>query len=147
MASKSKVYFFKENVDVRISQRAMLKKTVERLFKAEGKRLNSMSYIFSTDENLRNINRQYLKRDYYTDIITFDLSENEEAISGESYISVDRLKENALKLGMPFREELWRLVLHGALHLCGYNDKTEMQRLQMRKRESHYISILLRGST
>jgi len=140
--SESKVYFFKEKVEVRVSQRVTLKKTVERLFKAEGKRLNTMSYIFSTDEDLRRINRQYLKRDNYTDIITFDLSENGNVIAGESYISVDRLRENALKLETPFRMELWRVVFHGALHLCGYRDKTKRQKKEMRAKENFYLQRL-----
>ncbi len=139
MGSKSKVYFYVDNITLRLTRRKVLKATVEALFKNEGKNLNRMTYIFCTDRKLREINRQFLNHDYFTDIITFDLSQDTKSIQGESYISLARVKENSLELNKPFQEELWRVIFHGALHLCGYSDKSEKKVLQMRRRENLYI--------
>lgn len=106
----------------------------------EGKKLDELSFNFCSDEHLLGINKQYLKHDYYTDIITFDLSE-EEGILGDIYISIDRVRENAKQNGAPFHVELKRVMIHGALHLCGLNDKTAKERLRMREKEDHYLSL------
>jgi rRNA maturation RNase YbeY len=98
-----------------------------------------LNYIFSSDKTLLNINRRYLKHDYYTDIITFDLSENSRQIIGEIYISVERVKDNAEKLRLSMVSELHRVIFHGALHLCGYNDKMKADMEKMRDREQHYL--------
>jgi probable rRNA maturation factor len=143
MASKSKVYFYSENVNIRLNGRKELKRVIEALFKKEGKELDRMNYVFCNDEEVRRINRQYLKHDYYTDIITFDLSEGNAAIRGESYISLHRIKANSLELKKSFNEELLRVIFHGALHLCEYDDKSEKKRLQMRKKEDYYISLII----
>ena len=140
MPSKSKVYFFSENVEIRLSRRTDLKKTIEALFKKEGKNLHRMNYVFCTDEKLRSINRHYLKHDYYTDIITFDLSEDKDAVQGESYISLDRVKVNALELKKPFNEELLRVIFHGALHLCRYRDKKPGEIREIREKVNFYLS-------
>ncbi|HEY6504393.1 MAG TPA: rRNA maturation RNase YbeY [Chitinophagaceae bacterium] len=141
MASKSKVYFFFET-PFSFSGRKQLKLAVEQVFQKEKIPISSLNYIFCTDMHLLEINRQYLKHDYYTDIITFDLSGKNEPVIGEVYISVDRVRENAKALGIPLSNELYRVVFHGALHLCGYNDKTKRQTTIMRERENHYITLL-----
>jgi len=102
--------------------------------------LGSLNYIFCTDRKLLEINRRFLKHDFYTDIITFDLSEEPGKISGEVYISVDRVKDNAKRMGESFSAEIHRVIFHGALHLCGYGDKREVEKRKMREREDHYIT-------
>ena len=136
--SKSKVYFFYQGVKPGLQDRTKLKKFIELVFKKEGKRLLSINYIFCTDKALLEINKQFLKHDLYTDIITFDLSESDE-ITAEIYISVDRVRDNAKRLNVSFKSELHRVIFHGALHLCGYGDKTKAQKVEMRSKEDFYI--------
>lgn len=138
MPSKSKVCFFFPNVNIRLSNRTDLKKHIESVFKKENRKLEFLNYIFCSDSDLLKINRKFLKHDFYTDIITFDLSENS-AIKGEVYISVDRVRENALKLGVSFKSELHRVIFHGMLHLCGYNDKSRAEKKLIRAKEDFYL--------
>lgn len=109
------------------------------LFIKEGQKLQSLNYIFCTDKFLLKINKKYLNHDFFTDTITFKLSEDSNGIEGEVYISVNRVKENARSLRIPFRLELLRVILHGALHLCGFEDKTAQQKQAMKKKEDSYI--------
>ena len=144
--SKSKICFFFDKTNFRLEKRTELKSFIELLFKKEKKRLSSLNYIFCTDKRLLEINRQYLKHDDYTDIITFDLSDSA-FTQGEIYISIDRVKENARILGLSFKSEIHRVVFHGALHLCGYGDKTKSQLEEMRKKEESYLSSYSKAST
>ena len=107
---------------------------------AEKRSLGTVAYIFVDDEELWRMNKQFLNHNAYTDIITFDYSE-QEAISGEIYISVDRLKENAEKHKVTLREELLRVMAHGVLHLCGYKDKSPIQQKQMRAAEERALKL------
>jgi probable rRNA maturation factor len=141
MPSKSKVYFFFET-PVSINNRKALKDAVEQVFINEKTSLATLNYIFCSDKRILEINQQYLNHDYFTDIITFGLSEKKDPVIGEIYISVDRLRENAIKLNNPFTKELYRVVFHGALHLCGYNDKKREQKIKIREREDFYINLL-----
>jgi probable rRNA maturation factor len=100
-----------------------------------------LNYIFCTDEYLLQVNRDFLQHDYYTDIITFDLSDTSKRVSGEIYISVDRVKDNALTQGVSFTEELHRVIFHGALHLCGYKDKKPAEVKAMRSAEDKYLEL------
>jgi rRNA maturation RNase YbeY len=136
--SKSKIYFFFQT-PVSLQQRTRLKKYVEGLFRKEKKKLQSLNYVFCTDEELLEINRQYLNHDYYTDIITFELSPKDSPIDGEIYISMDRVKDNARSLGQSFYMELHRVIFHGALHLCGYRDKRKSEIKKMREMEAKYL--------
>ena len=111
----------------RIPTRTLLKKSIINLFRKENKSLDSLSIIFCSDDYLLDINRKYLNHNYYTDIITFDLSAGDETI-GEIYISADRITENASKFEVPISTELTRVIFHGCLHLCGYEDKTAQQK-------------------
>ena len=137
-SSKSKVCFFFDGIKVPINNRTRLKKFIEDIFRAEKRKLIGLNYIFCTDKKLLEINRQFLKHDYYTDIITFDLSENS-AIIGEIYISVERIKHNSRILKEYFSNELLRVIFHGALHLCNYKDKTTSQIKIMRAKETFYL--------
>jgi len=137
-SSKSKVCFFFQDVKVNLTNRSGLKRYIQSIFKMEGKKLESINYIFCTDKALLGINRQYLKHDFYTDIVTFDLSETD-SVQAEIYISVERVKENARQLGVSFRSELHRVILHGVLHLCGYKDKSKEEKAKMRRKEDFYL--------
>ena len=141
--SKSKVYFFYQNVQISLSNRSGLKKFIESIFKKEVKRLASVNYIFVSDKALLEINKQFLKHNFYTDIITFDLSESTE-INAEIYVSVDRVRENAKILKVSFKSELHRVIFHGALHLCGYGDKTKAQKNEMSDKEDFYLDLYLK---
>ncbi|MBP8115370.1 MAG: rRNA maturation RNase YbeY [Chitinophagaceae bacterium] len=143
MPSKPKVYFFYQNVQISLSNRSGLKKFIESIFKKEVKRLASVNYIFVSDKALLEINKQFLKHNFYTDIITFDLSESTE-INAEIYVSVDRVRENAKILKVSFKSELHRVIFHGALHLCGYGDKTKAQKNEMSDKEDFYLDLYLK---
>ncbi|MEI9943832.1 MAG: rRNA maturation RNase YbeY [Chitinophagaceae bacterium] len=144
--AKSMVYFYYET-PVNIRNRAVLKKFIEGLFKKEGYKLKNLNYIFCTDKRLLDINKQFLSHNYYTDIITFPLSEAPNPIEGEIYISIDRVKENAMTEKEPLNRELLRVIFHGALHLCGYTDKTKREKEKIREREDFYINKYMRLSS
>ncbi len=133
------IKFHFEDIIFVFHQRKALKAFIEKIFLLEGKVAGELSFIFCDDEYLLQINRQYLSHDYYTDIITFDLSENKDKINGEIYISIDRVKENATTFKSSFSKELHRVIFHGVLHLCGHKDKTRMQKSQMRSLEDKYL--------
>lgn len=139
MPSLSKVWFFFENKNFSFQNRNPLKAFIEYIFKTEGKKLGSLNYIFCSDNRLLEINQKFLRHDFYTDIITFDLSDSL-AISAEVYISIDRVKQNAKNLGISFKSELHRIIFHGALHLCGYKDKSRREKEKIRKKEDYYLS-------
>ena len=124
-----------------LSNRTSLKSFIATLFKKEGKKLGEIHYIFCSDDYLLEINRQHLKHDYYTDIITFGLSSLGHPINAEIYISVDRVKDNAHQFNDTFKRELHRVIFHGALHLCGYKDKKAMDQQLMRKMEDKYLGL------
>lgn len=122
-----------------LPQKTSIRAFVETLFRKEKKKIAGINYVFCSDEYLLNINRSFLQHDYYTDIITFGLSEPGEPIEAEIYISTDRVKDNAQQVGVSFRDEMLRVIFHGALHLCGYKDKKRADVLLMRKKEDDYL--------
>jgi rRNA maturation RNase YbeY len=138
--SQSKVWFHFEVPGSILTNRRSLKKFLPRLFEKEGEKLSSLSYIFTSDNRLHEINKQYLKHDFYTDIISFALSEPGQGITGEIYISLDRVRDNAKTLGFSTLVELHRVIFHGALHLCGYKDKSRKEVLIMREKEDFYLA-------
>ena len=115
--------------------------TLPTLVKTEGYDLGEITIIFCTDEELLELNRQHLSHDYFTDIITFNYNE-ESTISGDLFVSTDRILDNAKQLEVPFTEELHRVCYHGVLHLVGYNDKTAEECLVMRAKENFYLTKL-----
>ena len=140
-ASEPKVYFFNNGQNPPLRNKIRLKKFLINLFKKEGIKLDSINYIFCKDRALLNANRQYLKHNYYTDILTFNLSDDDsDAVTAEVYISLQRIRENAKKFKTSVQSEIHRVILHGALHLCGYNDSTEKERGVMRKKEDFYLN-------
>jgi probable rRNA maturation factor len=120
---------------ISLTDRKRLKRFLVSLFKREKKPLAGLQYIFCSDPYLLEINRQFLQHDFYTDIITFELADRDQPIQGEIYISVDRVRDNAEIFASTINRELHRVIFHGALHLCGYNDKTENEQKKMRKME------------
>lgn len=131
---------------VSLKDRTRLKQFLVSLFEKEGKKLGELQYIFCSDDYLLDINRQYLNHDFYTDIITFDLSQKGHSINAEIYISVDRVKDNAQEYNSSLKKELQRVIFHGALHLCGYKDKTPAQEKEMRQMEEKYLALWARST-
>lgn len=113
---------------------------IEAILESEGFIEGDINYIFCTDDYLHKINVDYLDHDTYTDIISFDYTEGK-IISGDIFISIDRVKENALELDVLFSEELLRVMSHGILHYCGYLDKSEAEELLMRSKEDEKIKL------
>jgi len=124
---------------ISLGERTGLKRFLASLFRKEKIPMAELRYIFCSDDYLLEINRQFLQHDYYTDIITFNLAEKGHPINGEIYISVDRVRENARDFASPVRKELHRVIFHGALHLCGYRDKTNKEKLEMRNKEDRAL--------
>jgi probable rRNA maturation factor len=131
---------------ISLKDRQILKTTLISLFKREKKTLAELQYIFCSDARLLGINRQFLQHDYYTDIITFPLSAPSEPITAEIYISVDQVRENAQEFGNTVKNELLRVIFHGALHLCGYGDKTPREVKKMRQLEEKYLVLYERST-
>jgi rRNA maturation RNase YbeY len=139
-AKKTKVHFFSHDIPPSLKNIVNLKHFIELIFKKEMQSLNSINYIFCSDKVILEINKKYLNHDFYTDVITFDLSPNNKAISAEVYISIDRVRDNAKQLGLSIKSELHRVLFHAALHLCGYNDKKKKDMETMRKREEELLT-------
>jgi rRNA maturation RNase YbeY len=137
----AKVSFSYADRKLTYPQKNHLKAFVVTIFEQENRHLSELTYVFCSDEYLLQINKDFLQHDYYTDIITFDLSVSKEEISGEIYLSLDRVKDNALALGVGYQQELLRVIFHGALHLCGYKDKKKSEITEMRNREERYIRL------
>lgn len=135
------ISFFCEDIDFTLKEKAKVRNWIADTIKAEGfKRVGELSFVFCSDEYLLQINVQYLNHDTYTDIVTFDSSEEEDVISGDIFISVERIRENAEKFGVTERDELHRVIIHGVLHLCGYYDKTKQEKDLMSSKENEYLS-------
>ncbi|CAN5654093.1 rRNA maturation RNase YbeY [soil metagenome] len=132
------ILFHYVDIKVTIKGKKTIKDIVRVMFKKEKTPLNRLDYIFCSDDYLLDINQRFLKHNYYTDIITFDLSDSK-AVKGEIYISVDRVKENARLHKQPFYVEFARVIFHGALHLCDYKDKKNNEKTVMRSKEDFYL--------
>jgi rRNA maturation RNase YbeY len=124
----------------------VLKEAVKNLALNEGKVLKDLSLVFTDDDYLLEVNKQYLNHDYFTDVITFDYSSFPE-VSGDVMISLDRVKDNAQSLNQSFELEFYRVVFHGVLHLCGYKDKSEADEKEMRAKEDYYINRFVSRET
>lgn len=135
----SKVELFYEDTQSLKLHRLTLNKYVKNLINSELNKLGEISVILCSDKYLLEINIEYLKHNYYTDIITFNYVEGK-VISGDLFISVDRVKENSREFNTDFIKELYRVIFHGILHLIGYNDKTEEEQKLMREKEDLYLS-------
>lgn len=135
----SSINFFFEDVRPFKYKKKPIKNQVKFLILNELYIPGDISVIFCSDEYLLGINKQYLNHNYYTDIVTFNYVEDS-VISGDLFISLDRVRENAETFESKFVVELYRVVFHGVLHLIGYNDKTDAEKIQMRQKEDYYLS-------
>jgi rRNA maturation RNase YbeY len=135
------IFFRSADKRLRLPAKKQIAVLIETLFQEEEKQLYSLNYVFCSDDFLLKINKEFLQHDYYTDIVTFELSESKNRIEGEVYISLDRVKDNAQSLGISPNEELLRVIFHGALHLCGYKDKKAKEIKLMRQKEDYYLQL------
>jgi rRNA maturation RNase YbeY len=133
-----------ENVKFTLKNKALLKNWVKTIIKKKKRETGEITFVFCSDDYLLNINNQYLHHDTFTDIITFDYSKEDikQAVSGDIFISIDRIKENAEKYSKSVENELSRVIIHGVLHLLGYADKTKAAKAEMTKQENVSLKIL-----
>jgi probable rRNA maturation factor len=135
------IKFFFNNIFIIIPARKRLKQYIITLFEKQQVALFTLTYVFCSDKDILTINKEFLNHNEYTDIITFTLSDPARPIEGEIYISIDRVKDNAKKLGVNTNKELHRVIFHGALHLCGYKDKNPVDKSKMTQAEDKYLNL------
>ncbi|WP_020537309.1 rRNA maturation RNase YbeY [Lewinella cohaerens] len=135
------ISFHVEDVEQPMPDFTMLTQWIERVIQHHKGALGQLQYIFCNDEYLHQLNVEYLDHDTLTDIITFPYADPP-VVSGDLYISTDRVAENATELGLPFLTELQRVIIHGVLHLCGFGDKTQEEAQRMRKLEEEALAML-----
>lgn len=137
--SRLPIHFFSEEIPFTLKQKLLVRSWIHKTILSEGFKLGELSFIFSGDEYLLKINKEYLDHDTYTDIITFDNSDVEKLIVGDIFISIDRIRENSKKFNVDMRDELHRVMIHGTLHLLGYPDKGKEAKKVMTAKEDHYL--------
>jgi len=142
MPSPISITFFNEDIDFQLKNKAKLKTWIQQAVLSELPecKRSKISYIFCSDEFLLKMNQQYLQHDYFTDVITFDYSETE-TVSGDIFISIDRIGENAATFGKSVEDELHRVMIHGVLHLLGYEDASDTQRAEMQTKEDEKLKL------
>lgn len=133
------LYLHLEDVSIELPLQSRLQQVLINMAEQENAPFRELNYIFCSDDYLLEVNRQHLNHDYYTDVITFP--HLEQSLCGDIYISTDRIAENAQNLGVSFDLELLRVMLHGALHLCGHTDTTPAAKQKMRKLEDQYLAV------
>ena len=138
-----KINFIKEDVDIRFfKNKEKVRTWVKAVIQEHNARPIEINYIFCSDDYLLEVNKNYLDHDYYTDIITFDNSESPDEIEADIFVSIDRIKENAITMNETFEREFHRVLIHGILHLLGYKDKTEEEAALMRRKEDACLMLL-----
>lgn len=135
------ISFQTEGIKFTLSNKFGIRKWITLVAQQEGFTTGAINYIFCSDEHLLSINKQYLNHDYYTDIITFDYTEDKR-VSGDIFISIDRVKDNALEFKTSFEQELHRVMIHGILHLMGYKDKSKADEKLMREKENKALLLI-----
>jgi rRNA maturation RNase YbeY len=135
------INFFSEKIPFKLRQKQQVRLWIEAVARKTKKHCGEINFIFCSDKYLLSLNRDYLKHDYFTDIITFSNATDKQTISGDVYISIDRIRENAKSFKCTVRDELHRVMIHGVLHLCGFTDKTKAERLIMRGMENKMLSL------
>lgn len=138
------IYFQTEDIHFILKKKTLLKKWITLVIEKKKKKVGAINFIFCSDSFLLDINKNYLKHDTYTDIITFDYSKGQakEPISGDIFISIDRIKENAKKYNVAFENELHRVIIHGILHLLGHTDKKKADKEAMTQAENACLKLL-----
>lgn len=129
------------DVSVRISNKRILYSWIQNIIQSEKFLVGNLTLVLCSDNYLLDLNKKFLSHDYYTDIITFDYSEGK-IVSGELYISTERVMDNAGKYNTEFYNELYRVMAHGILHLCGYGDKSDIEKKRMRSKENQKLKLL-----
>lgn len=132
-------YYF-QDTDFKFRDRRRTNEWLKLAAESEIRRIGNISIIFCSDNYVLDINQKYLQHDYFTDIITFDYCEGD-SLSGDLFISVDSVRENSVEFGTEFKDELNRVIIHGLLHLVGYDDHTEKDIKLMRSKENYYLSL------
>ena len=135
------IHFFSEEIPYTLKQKLNRKRWLTKIATNAGFKIKELNYVFCSDEYLYQMNRDYLKHDTYTDIITFDNSEKKDDIEGDIFISIDRVRENAKTLAQEVETEMNRVLAHGLLHLMGYKDKTQEEAALMRLKEEESIKL------
>lgn len=136
------ITYFSEGITFNLPQKKIINKWIKEVIRLEDFKLVHLNFVFCSDDYLLTINTQYLSHDYYTDIITFNSSDISGVIEGDIFISIDRVLENASSFNELFFNEVQRVMIHGVLHLLGYNDHVEDDKLVMRNKEESYLSLL-----
>ena len=134
------VYFYSEDTSFSVDNQGLTANWIASTITAEGKRPAELSFIMCSDEYLLQINQKYRSHDAYTDVISFDNCDGND-ISGDIFISIDRVMDNSTNIGVDFTDELHRVIIHGVLHLIGYNDKEEAEQIAIRDKEDYYLSL------
>ena len=140
------ITYHTENVGMPDIRRRLTSQWVKQVAQSYGRKVGEVAYVFVDDAEILRVNRQYLQHDYYTDIITFDYCEGD-TISGDLFISLDTVRSNAAELGVPYGQELRRVIIHGILHLCGVNDKGPGEREIMEAAENKALEAWKKIST
>lgn len=135
------INFFEEDVTFKFPQKARIKTWITKAVFKEGSTIQELNFIFCSDSYLKAVNIEYLQHDYFTDIITFDNSEEDGKLEGDIFISIDRVRDNSQEFSFSFEEELRRVMIHGVLHLLGYKDKSAKDQHLMREKENEYLSL------
>jgi rRNA maturation RNase YbeY len=138
---RSAISYYSENITFRLKNKKLINAWIRKIISREGKYSKDISFIFCNDSYLSVLNNTHLKHKNLTDILTFDYCEGK-IVSGEIYISIDRVKENAIKFKQLFDNELCRVMIHGILHLAGYSDKTKSDKLNMTAKENDALLLL-----
>lgn len=136
------INFFLEDVKYTLKNKTLIREWISQTILTEGYELDELTFILSSDEYLLAINQQYLNHDTYTDVITFDNSETLKTITGDIFISLERIQDNAKEYKGTVLEELCRVMIHGTLHLLGYKDKGKTAKTLMTQKENHYLALL-----
>ena len=134
------IFYFFEDTDFLFKGKTLNNKWLKLVAESEIRRIGQINIIFCSDNYILDVNQQYLQHDYFTDIITFDYCEGDH-LSGDLFISVDSVRENSIEYGTEFNDELNRVIVHGILHLIGYDDHCDEDIVQMRKKEDYYLSL------
>ena len=138
--AKPNINFFNEDISFTLKRKTDIRKWILDTIISEGYVLEELNFIFCSDEYLLRMNKQYLDHDTYTDVITFDNSDTPKTITGDIFISIDRIRENASEFKRSFHNELCRVMIHGSLHLLGYPDKTKAAKTLMTAKEDLYLT-------
>ncbi len=136
------IHFFSESITFNLTDKAKYQKWIKTIIEEHSFNLGYLNYIFCSDDHLLKINQEYLNHDFYTDIITFNMAEAPNTIEAEIFISVDRVNNNAAERGINPTREMARIIIHGVLHLLGYDDKTPLDKKAMQEKEEACLSLL-----